>query len=704
MHKRHFLTLLLGSVIFCDLAGCHAPKSPLAFVDETYRLRGFIDTADLPKSPLDGANQPANTPASLFGGYSVDSDGVRKPIDGFQFDAISGAFEFKVKRSDLFARLALTLPEMLALMGVVPPADALRNGHFGAADVGLVRLEMFAPQELTKMGNVSAYYQSFFPVPRAAALGRVGIIELVGDKRQAFRTRRVGKARVKVVDETGKPLKGVWVQGVPLTEERQSLGSAFPMFPWKNPEYSAAFTKTDDLGVALVFPLPFDVEEPKYQIAATAPGRCYVVSPQAYFSKEKNNEVSLTLPQCPEAERGSRKVAWMASFGAGLNIETDARTSLTKAYINSSSVPLTLVSRTRHLRGFAVRIFPGQAAEGKPVSELKLFTFASALDVPLPTYLDGIAAKDGQFAIEIESLFSPQDKEEFGDAPRQLLIGERSTSQPLAPAALFEVKSAAGVENVISGISGNRFTVKYSDCKAGLEIGVLVGNEYDRKQTKFFPCAKEGNSFELADLKPLFLPNGGEQPLVFFVRNKYGSTSLDDLAKGSNRKTVYVDYGVPLVTTGDPLFGSNYGFAPKGATPATDAVPYSFIQNPVEIRAATLDQFVLRFTQPAKCAMESPDLLADGTGAAGKALYKFTLLQKATAAAPLPSATDWLAGTPCGTDRTLAPGDVVFPTNASQPAVMYFQVLDAAGNPSNVLETQVPPCGGPSQEAACWRN
>ncbi len=631
-------------------------------------------------------------------GFRVNADGERVPLADFSMDA-KGRFRFLVARTEVARGLGSSFPETVALMGIVPPTEAGTSGSFENADAGVVRIELFPPEEAASPRDVlPLYFQTVFSVPREVAFGVGRVLSL--DGAVPLTAKVVGKVALSVVGSDGKAPRSAHAHIVPLQPTRAALGTALPRLPWAEPATAPVLQPLDAGGKAWLFPLPDDGEEPKFQVAVFAEKSCPLVSPQALVKKGKSNAVALTLSACTDAQARAATPAWSARPSPTERVFEDAGANV--LFTNTDVVSFDVTARARSLRGFSAKVYAGTEVSGKPAADYQFFTFSSRMDVRLPNYLQG-STRDGRFLIVLESLYSAFDERRWGEPPRATFRGVRSGVKPLVEKVDFTVESLAGVKDVISGVGSFRVVYGGIDCAGGgLEVGVTVGTRFDAKTVPFQRCDPKGNLFAFADLKALIVKAGAREPINFFLRNRYGNVSEHDDERGGNSREVYVDFGAPLLSSTDPLVNSSFGFADKGDALGTALEPWDFNApaNAVILSQGALASRVLRFAGPDQCFTDGFDEVKDGTDKTGRAIRRFVVPTSATGA----TEAQWKKAVTCGEDLALAEGMVSFPSQANEPASFLLQVEDGAGNRSNAVRHDVPACdsGAATVPAVCW--
>ncbi len=683
------LFCIASSIGVCFFVGCSAgSQKSIHYFDEKYKIKGSFQMSEELKNSTD------------IKGYLISKNGVREVADSFSFQLQTGEFEFTARRNQIFKSVGQSLSEQIALMGVRPLDAVLRNGILGNADVGVFRFELFPDAASSFNIPTTAYFQSYLPLPRVSSYGTAQTVRLTPARAGGLKTYPVGKVLAKILSKSGAPIENADVLIVPLDFSKQSLGFALPLLPWKNPEYSPVFVKSNKMGQAILFPVPMNVDESKFQVVASAPGYCFGSTPQTLFVAGNVNEITLKLDECNEEKKNQKNSEFSAEFGEGVNVTTDSESGLKKAFTNGNSLQLKFSAFTPILRGFEIKLFAGKKPSSKSLYELKLYTFASSHNLTLPTYLDEGGVKDGTFLVEIKSLYSEYDRENYGESPKVQMLGVRSSEVPQVDAQDFKVTNEFNSENLISGKADSEFKIVYAKCNTNTQIGVAAGSEYDKKNIKFFPCDASGTFLKFSELKSLFSEYGGFQSFSFFVKNQYGTLNVDDSLNKTNKKQVYIDFGKPESSNLTAL--SNFGFAPKNIKPGADlSSAYSFTSagHEVVLRPNNFEQYGFLFSYLGDCVAGASDSDKDGTLDDAKTISRFILMPNQNSA----SASQWKEiSTLCSDSRQLKNGDIIFPTDSAANAKYYFQVADKAGNKSDVIEKLIPPCTG--GQALCWQN
>jgi hypothetical protein len=270
-----------------------------------------------------------------------------------------------------------------------------------------------------------------------------------------------------------------------------------------------------------------------------------------------------------------------------------------------------------------------------------------------------------------------------------------------ADAQDFEVRSSAGVENVISGLLDSKLNVDFLGCEIGQKIGVSVNNdEGGLAPTEFIPCVIGGTLFDRDQLrwKDVFpTKTSGFKKVRFFYADRYGNRSEDDV--GLNKvnlaqSDLYVDSDPPNVA--DIELGVRTAIVDKDT-----AVPFDGTGAEVQISPATLSNFVFAFRLTGSTLQcFSSNVSNPSEPAEGQTLSRFYI------GTPRNASVMFETGVPCATGSLPLTADaVVFPEDTSLPAKLKVTIFDQAANVDSG-ELEIPPCidGTPSLEGVCWKN
>ena len=378
---------------------------------------------------------------------------------------------------------------------------------------------------------------------------------------------------------------------------------------------------------------------------------------------------------------------------------------------NKSYIPLKINALSLELRGFLIRIYEGDAAQGEVKLEKQLLAFASNPVVDIPVAFQSGTSENGRFTMAISSLFSEADRKKYGEPPIQILHGVRNTSKPVIDKSTLTLSSSSDVSNVISGLAENTFIVKYPRCVDGYSIAARLGiSSIDISKLVFAPCANKQATLTTQSVVPASASQlGGTDMLHFFIKDNFGNIS-DDSKDSLNALSVYIDFGKPDLATQGIGVNSRIGFVAAGTPKGTQAAPTLFGKSAdglstetLQIAATQSGSIVLRFNYIENCKHDAPST-ADGiSDPLGQKIAKF-VMAKSSAAAEALDATSFIS---CGEDQTLTAADFEFPSDSALPASFYLRIVDAAGNASAPHLFTIPACAGitlnDGNNKVCWK-
>ncbi|MEY3902012.1 MAG: hypothetical protein RL189_1318, partial [Pseudomonadota bacterium] len=401
----------------------------------------------------------------------VDKEGVRQPLSGVSFDKTTGRFSFEFKRDNLIRRIGYSLPELNALMGFNRPLERLSAQGYDQNETGFIRLEVFSEVSIGDSGEILYYTQKLAGLPMSASFSTNRSLNM---DPVPIQTLKVGSIKVNVKDSSGKPVEGALVSVIPLAIF-ESKSDDFRPFNFRQ---QSIFTPSGSLsnaqGSTHAWPVPLGVDKTsKFQISVSHPNFCTQVS-APIFHDSALPAVNVTLTSCTEQQRSNNQIDWDVAFPSNLFILSQPRGSLPAgtAFTNEEKVELQFTNKSSTLRGLTVRIHEGDDTGAPVILTQEFSTFADKLVVNLPPTFNNGTSASGRFLINLIARVSDEDKAAGIKEFSKTLDGNKGVFR-LEPVRQtdFQILGHNSVLDLISGQDGQKFKVKYSQCKAGIKIG-----------------------------------------------------------------------------------------------------------------------------------------------------------------------------------------------------------------------------------------
>ncbi|MEN9811194.1 MAG: hypothetical protein RLZZ488_2761 [Pseudomonadota bacterium] len=639
----------------------------------------------------------------------VDKDGVRQPLSGVSFDNTTGRFSFEFKRDNLIRRIGYSLPELTALMGFNRPLERLSAQGFDQNETGFIRLEVYSEVSTGDSGEIFLYTQKLAGLPMSASFSTNRSLNMDPVPIQTF---KVGSIRVNVKDSSGNPVEGALVSVIPLAIFEGKADDFRPFNLRQQSLFTPSGNLSDAKGSAHAWPVPLGADKTaKFQIAVSHPNFCTQVSAPA-FHDPALSAVDVTLIPCESQQRNNNQIDWDVAFPANLFILDVPRGSLPAgtAFTNEEKVELRLINKSSTLRGITVRIHEGDDT-GAPVILTQEFpTFADKLVVNLPPTFNNGTSASGRFVINLIARVSDEDKASGIKEFSKTLDGNKGVFR-LEPVKQtdFQILGHNSAPDLISGQDDQQFKVKYTLCKAGIKIGIVISEEGKKEPTaNLVPCNVNGNTFKIKDVFKGFSKKVGSNVIQFFRTDEFNNVSADDISAVPtlNRRLVEVDYGSPNAI--DAELGLLSAIVANSSTVRPD--PFATAPNPAamtrsQLTPSNVKDFSFVFTEQSgtsSCELVDSVPVADletPDSSNGKEVGQFYV-------GPVKSRDEMLAASvSCETGKfVLSTDSITFPDNATASATLTLTLFDKAGNSSSG-ELLIPPCTAPDNgERVCWEN
>ena len=676
---------LIRSVLLFSLtlAACRSNDNKQITVGNESQLAGTIDSESL---------QATNGKIRV---YAINREGYREEVSGFSIQ--DGDFDLALASGNIMPKPMTTPPEVLAFMGyTLPPEHPVFQGKFGEKAVGFARIELIGDEAAKSDAPAVPYAQLLIPVSRRSVLAGQQPLVMVGRDSGKIRIEKgFARLRVRLLDKESKAV----IAGATLTS--LSLDKRVPVLTGDDPNFGPVFTVTGDDGTADIFGIrSASGTEPTLQILAQSDGYCQLVTAPEPFQISQVVTRDLYLEKCDPALR--KPGAFRLAFGDGIKtstIEIDGN-SAERGLVNSEKIEVKVLTASDVLRPLKIQVFDGSKASGQPVLEKKVATFTSSASVDIPAVFSAGKSGSGAFVVAIQPIFSDADRAAYGTPAVQYLYGLKSVERPVVRGEDFTFTSSAGINGIISGRGGSKFTLAYSRCRDGGEVSAWLGaSAVANSDLKFVACGTEGASFVPEDVGIKTLSSGGLKTANVYFRDAYGNVNEILLSSPDGKASVYVDFGAPNLDTQPIVIGTDFGIAPKADAKGTASQAYVFT-GANALTPNNLGSFVLRFANEAACKHANPSF-EDGQGATDKGNLIASFVSGQNAAISQSQALE----TKCTDDRMLTPLDVSFPSSAGSEASIYIRVRDQAGNPSEPYRIAIPPCVNQTTTGhACWYN
>lgn len=662
-------------------------------------LRGtFLVEGQLALTP-EIENKLKSSPANFAW---VDKEGVRQPLSGVSFDKTTGRFSFEFKRDNLIRRIGYSLPELNALMGFNRPLERLSAQGYDQNETGFIRLEVFSEVSLGDSGEIVYYTQKLAGLPMSASFSTNRSLNM---DPVPIQTLKVGSIKVNVKDSSGKPVEGALVSVIPLAIFEGKSDDFRPF----NFRQQSIFTPSGSLsnaqGSAHTWPVPLGVDKTsKFQISVSHPNFCTQVSAPA-FHDSALPAVNVTLTSCTEQQRSNKQIDWDVAFPSNLFILSQPRGSLPAgtAFTNEEKVELQFTNKSSTLRGLTVRIHEGNDTGAPVILTQEFSTFADKLVVNLPPTFNNGTSASGRFLINLIARVSDEDKAAGIKEFSKTLDGNKGVFR-LEPVRQtdFQILGHNSVLNLISGQDGQEFKVKYTQCKAGIKIGIVISEDGKKEPAaNLVPCNVNGNTFTLKDVFKGFSKKVGNNVIQFFRTDEFNNISADDISAvpTQNRRLIEVDYGSPNAL--DAALGLLTAIVPNNTN--LPVSPDGLARS--QITPASVNNFSFIFTEQSSfssCNLVDPVPVEDldpPDSNSGKAVGQFYV-------GPVKSRSAMLADS-LNCERVkfvLSTDTVTFPADAAASATLTLTLFDKAGNSSSG-ELLIPPCSAADNgEGVCWQN
>lgn len=442
-----------------------------------------------------------------------------------------------------------------------------------------------------------------------------------------------------------------------------------------------------------VYPLPIQGENPEYQIVSwlDLPDSPLVSSEIQDFSlADRSLEINLIPTDAAVITTASETTIRYSTPVKSQIIDEGTDAERYQGYVNSERVLIDRYLKHDRLEiaGVILRVYAGDEARGTPFFEREYPYFSSRYEAFVPqTFADG-STENGSFTISLEDRLSGEEV---------LLYGAKSVGRPIFDPDSLVLQSVSGYEGILSGNANAVFSMSYTLCPVLGEIGILLPQTATQKaEIIYTSCEGEAQNIELPRSVLPGIGAGGEYNLSFYVRDRFGNQSSALLDGSLQNFPVYLDYGIADLANQTLTFGFHFGLAPLDATAGSDASPYVFAPGTI-VTSGTVGDFALRFASTERCRHNAPST-ADGSGL-GHYLAGFRL-----AKSPQDHSQKWQDFTACANDLTLNAESIAFPDNPGDAATIYLQVMDRAGNASNVHAYALPHCDNrPGDFTGCWQ-
>lgn len=752
------------------LAGAIAPAA-LAFYGCAQNAKGRIYLIDEFRSVsgnlvVKNGFDPANAEFSL-----IDGNGYRTTPNQFEFNPDTKNFSFSLEDEHFYESSVGTLIERMLSMGnALPLVGFLDSNSFG-------RVEKFVKFEIRPAQLAAEKIQKVPYLQFAIPLSKRNLYSSNNDLNfgSALEIGEAVFAQIKVVNAAGVPIEGVDAAAVSYSKVEE--GSA-PY--WHQENYRPIFTKTDAAGMAFIGPIvPNELQA--FHILVKGTGYCSFMSASNYKFSSEYEVPSLVAIPCDT--QNDEQFALQPSFPTGLKFIDLKDDSFDNPVVhtNEASIYIRLDSSTPNLRGFKVELFETDSkytAYPEPELTREYPFFQSEVNLDLPKLFKRSQDEAGKFMIKVTELrgalsgfaSTTQQAEEltlFGEKrlvkpSREDFMAVEIVSEPgfrweanlsEEPDNVdywknFKIESEAGVENVVSGLAGTKFTMTSSSCRQGYELGFEVIALGITK--RFSPCidgvatfTAEAAGFVSAATK--LQTSGGRQVWRVYMKDRYGneseglaSTNVDD--KRLNIMTVIIDTGVPRLDdlsdlnfledgtaagivyqskvqsgaasirfnvtdvqkTCEPLDTDEEQNRANGANGSNATIRSSGVDFPYYLFRDDLGRIVARDSNYERAGLLFVRYAIGSTKAAvdAKPVSEFTRCRKLSDPEDLTS----IIAEP----TVLTESHIAFPEDPSLPAEFYLRVQDAAGNLSESVKFDLPACtdvtnpSNPQPSSPCW--
>jgi len=744
---------------FCGCA--QNAKGRIYLIDEFRSVSGNL----IVKNGFD----PENAQFSL-----IDSNGYRTVPSEFQFNSDTKNFSFNLEDTDFYDVTVGTLIERMLSMGnTLPIVGFLDSNSFGRVE-RYVKFEV-RPSKLQDEKIQKVPYLQF-----AIPLSKRNLYSGNNDLNfgSALEIGEAVFAKIKVVDFSGAPLVGADAAAVSYSKIEE--GST-PY--WQLENFRPVFTKTDQEGIAFVGPIvPNELQA--FHLLVKGTGLCTYVSDSNFKFSSEYEVPSIAVSKC-EGET-SDAFSLRPSFPTGLkyfDLESDSFDDFV-VHTNEPSIFVRLDSATENLRGYKVELFETDSkyvAYPEPELVREFPFFQSEVNLELPEKFKRSNDQAGKFVIKIteqqgalngyvSSSQQPSETFIYGDKrvtnpSREDLMSieiveeadfvwDDSTSKPesIDYWKNVSVKSEAGVENVISGLAGRKFTISSSSCTEGSELGFeVISLGISRR---FVPCINGVSTFTsesagFINAAQTIQSTGGRQVWRLYMKDRFGNESdaLSDTVDPDlrlNIMTVIIDTGAPVlgegyyslenleflkdgtpqgiiakanVQSGDVSLRFQEALGPEkvcvqaGTDAAQDNangkagstariknglvdLPYYLFRDELSRIIARDENYELAGLQFVKYAIASTKEAAEA-----KPISEFTQCRELSDPDDITSVV--------AVQTVLTEDHIKFPSDTTAPAEFFLRVQDSAGNLSEVTKYEIPACTDITDPAnptpaTCW--
>lgn len=627
--------------------------------------------------------------------FQVSAEGIREPFAGFTLQ--DGNFSASIGSAFLFPKPLQSPPETFGFMGYgMTDGHSFTSGRFGEKTIGFARIEIVGEDAFKTSKPAVSYAQILVPITRRSVLSDDQPLVLEGKGGGKIKLdEQIARLRVKVINQAnGSPISGALVTAIALNKKE-------PLLTTDNPTHGPIYQSTGSDGYADVFGIRVaSGADPSTQLIVIAKGYCnFVDEPQAFFLSSKI-ERTVALQPCSgddDDKPGRFRIAFDDAVHKS-KIEYEG-VMQERGLINEDKIKINLLTSSQVIRPLRIMVYEGAKPEGKPRTDLTLPTFSSSVDINVPVVFGAGKSLSGMFTVTVQSIFSDLDRSQFGAPPVEVLYGVKSVTRPTVNLEDVMFRSSVGVDGVISGNTGNSFSVEYKGCEDGGEMAVWLGVTAPVvDDLPFQPCF--GVAVRLTPEQAGIttgLRIGGSRIAYVYYRDPFGNVNEIFQNANSGKKSVYVDFGIPNLSMQPVPFASSYGFANKSDPKGEGTQSYIF-KTGLVLTPSTIQNFVLRFAGSIACQHGNPST-EDGSGSSDDKGHLIATFSSGPSAALAAANSE----TKCGEDRSLAAADIDFPSVVSAQANIYFRVRDLAGNVSQPILQPIPPCGGSSSVHVCWQ-
>lgn len=708
----------------------------------------------------------------------IDSNGYRSAPDSIDFNPDARSFSLVLKDEHLYEASVGTLVERMLSMGnALPSLGELKLSSFERIEK-YVKLEIRSSKFTNEKTQKIPYLQVAIPLSKKSLYSTNNVLRFESD----LELGEAVFAEILVVDASGAPLKNV--DAAAVSYNKVEAGTT-PY--WHQENFRPVFVKTDSQGRAYIGPVvPNELQA--FHVLLKGEGYCtYMSAPNFRFSADYEVP-KLVMKRCDKELK--QQYSLIPTFPSGLKYVDLKSDSLEDPVVhtNDATISIRLDSPVEDLRGFKLELFEIDSDYrpfAVPVFTREFPFFQSDVDVDLPKIFSTSENESGRFVIKVTEMsgslrgfVSSEQK-----ATETLILGDKRTAIPsrdelmavrknddsffvwkgeLSSEPMYidywrnvAVKSETGVENIVSGLAGSKFTISSNLCREGYELGFDVTALGISK--RFAPCIDGVATFSAesagfleagSELERL----GGRQVWRLYLRDIYGNeieslTSTIDPDKRLNILTVIIDTGVPTlgvgfhslgnleflegetdvsviskakVMSGEVIFVFQESLGPEkiclqalSDSKQDEANGKKGTTAAIRNGGADVQYFLFRDELGRIVGMDSYYEIA------GLQFVKYSIAATSTA----DNLFDLSRFTPC---RTLSEGGditnvfavgtvlsedhIFFPADAGLPAEFYLRVQDVAGNLSKVTKFELPPCGidssgdpiAPEYGSKCW--